>query len=65
MNDQRGEGIVSEKRRREIFLALVEYQDHDLSVRESREMIGNRFDLTAKQVLGIEREGIANHWPPL
>jgi hypothetical protein len=55
----------SETRRKEIFLALVEAQDVGLPVGESRKVIAQRFDLTVRQVQGIEQEGLDREWPPL
>jgi hypothetical protein len=56
---------LSEDRRREIFLALVQTQDSGTPVAESREAVARRFDLTARQVRDIEREGLDGDWPPL
>ena len=56
---------IAEARRREIFLALVEMQDHEPSVRKTRDAIAQRFEVTEPQLLAIEEEGIANNWPPL
>jgi hypothetical protein len=54
-----------EDQRREIFQALVELQDRDVPVAQSRKMIGERFGLTDAEVWQIEREGLDNNWPPL
>jgi hypothetical protein len=64
MNEQKGESL-SEDRRKEIFLALVDAQDHEMSVAESRKLIAQRFALTDAQLLRIEREGMERQWPPL
>jgi hypothetical protein len=56
---------LPEARRKEAFLALVEAQDHDLSVPESRQVVAERFGVDVDQVRRIEREGIENGWPPL
>ena len=56
---------LSEARRKEIFLALVEAQDHDLGVAQSRTLIAERFALSESQVRQIEREGLNSQWPPL
>jgi hypothetical protein len=53
------------ERRKEIFLALVEAQDQQMAVAESREVVAERFGVSAEQVRQIEREGLDNHWPPL
>jgi hypothetical protein len=52
-------------RRRTIFLALVEAQDGGLSVLASRAEVAARFSVTDDQMKEIEREGLANQWPPL
>ena len=41
----------------EVFRALVEAQDGELSVAQSRQMVSRRFDLSEKEVRTIEREG--------
>jgi hypothetical protein len=56
---------LPEARRMEIFLALVEAQDGELSVAQSREMVSKRFDLSESEVRMIEREGLDRQWPPL
>ena len=56
---------LPEDRRKEIFLALVDAQDHDLTVAQSREVVAQRFGVSENQVRQIEREGLDNLWPPL
>jgi len=56
---------LSEARRKEIFVALVEAQDHAMTVPESRRAVAEWFGLDERQVLRIEREGLDHHWPPL
>jgi hypothetical protein len=56
---------LSEPHRKEIFLALVEAQDQNMPVAESRKVTAERFGITQSQVLLIERQGIDNGWPPL
>ena len=56
---------LPEPRRKEIFLALVEAQDHGMSPAESREAVAERFGVSQGQVRQIEREGLDNEWPPL
>lgn len=60
-----GSQNFSEDQRKEIFLALVDFQDHELDVAQSRTLIGRRFGVTESQVRQIEREGIDRQWPPL
>ena len=55
---------LPEDRRREIFLALVEAQDHEMTVSQSREAVAARFGVSEAQVRKIEREGLDNNWPP-
>ena len=59
------EAHVSEERRREIFMALVEAQDQEMPVAQSREAIAERFGISAETLQQIEREGLDNDWPPL
>jgi hypothetical protein len=56
---------LTEPRRREAFLALIDLQDHDVPVAESRTLIAERFGIRVTDVLSIEREGLDNDWPPL
>jgi hypothetical protein len=60
-----GDSNLPEDRRREIFLALVDAQDHELSVDQSRKVITERFGISESQLRQIEREGIDQQWPPL
>ncbi len=56
---------LSEPRRKEIFQALVEAQDSEMGVAQSRKLIAERFGVNESQVREIEREGIDQQWPPL
>jgi hypothetical protein len=56
---------LPEERRRFIFAALVAAQDEGQGVATSRESVAERYELSAEQVLAIEREGLQNQWPPL
>jgi hypothetical protein len=60
-----GEASLSEDRRKEIFLALVDAQDHEMGVADSRRLVAQRFGLSEGQVRDIEREGLDRQWPPL
>jgi DNA-directed RNA polymerase sigma subunit (sigma70/sigma32) len=60
-----GEEPLSEDRRKEIFLALVDAQDHEMGVAQSRHVIAERFGVSEQQVRQIEREGLDQQWPPL
>jgi site-specific DNA recombinase len=53
------------KERKEVFLALVDAQDHDMGVVQSRQHVAARFRVSEQQVRHIEREGLDNGWPPL
>ena len=54
----KSEENLSEPLRKEIFLALVEAQDHhpDLSVKDSWKMITDKFGITVNQLRTIERD---------
>ena len=56
---------LSEQRRKEIFRALVGLQDRGLDLAQSRRAVVEQFGVTESQVRHIEREGVANDWPPL
>jgi hypothetical protein len=51
--------------RQAIFRALVDAQDGGLSVAASRAAIARQFSLSEQDVKEIEKEGLANQWPPL
>src|SRR5437868_723017 len=65
MTEDRTAEDLTEDRRKEIFLALVEAQDKAMSVAQSRQLIAERFGVSDAQVKDIEREGLDNQWPPL
>ena len=56
---------LPEDRRKEIFRALVEAQDQEMSVPQSRKLVAQRFGVTEAEVRQIEREGMDGLWPPL
>lgn len=56
---------ISLEQRQMIFKTLVEVQDGGMSATESRSAIAKQFSVTEQQVKEIEREGLANQWPPL
>jgi hypothetical protein len=56
---------LPETRRKELFLALVDAQDQEISPAESRKLVATRFGVSEGQVRKIEREGLDNGWPPL
>jgi hypothetical protein len=56
---------LSETIRKEIFQALVETQDQAVPVPQSRRLVAERFRVAVRCVLEIERQGLANQWPPL
>ncbi len=65
MTSGQGNEPLSEDRRKEIFLALVDAQDHEMDVAQSRRLVGRRFGISESQVRQIEREGLDRQWPPL
>jgi DNA-directed RNA polymerase sigma subunit (sigma70/sigma32) len=56
---------LADARRKEIFMALVDAQDHEMTVAQSRQFIARHFGVTEDQVRQIEREGLDGLWPPL
>lgn len=56
---------LPESVKKEIFLALVEAQDHEMSVTQSRKLIAEKFGVSDTQLRQIEREGLDKEWPPL
>ncbi len=51
--------------RMEVFQALVEAQDRNMTVTQSRKTVAERFGISEEQVRRIEREGLDGNWPPL
>lgn len=56
---------MPEERRKEVFAAIVEAQDQDMDVSQSRRLVARRFGINEYQVQLIEREGLDAEWPPL
>ncbi len=56
---------LSESQRKAIFLDLVNAQDQNIAVAQSRKLMVERFNVTESEVRQIEREGMENQWPPL
>jgi hypothetical protein len=54
-----------EAMRKEIFQALVDAQDQEMSVPQSRRWIAERYSVSEDQVRQIESEGLDAQWPPL
>ena len=65
MPQQAIDKAVPESQRKEIFLAIVDAQDRDLTVAQSRVLVSEKFGINENQVRDIEREGLDNGWPPL
>ncbi len=64
MSEQQ-DGDLSLEQRQTIFRAVVEAQDAGKTVTSSRADVAHDFSVTEEQVKEIEREGLANQWPPL
>jgi hypothetical protein len=56
---------LPEDRRKEVFRSLVEAQDQEMTVPQSRQLVAQRFGLSEEEVRSIEREGLDGLWPPL
>ena len=65
MTPDTNSGVLAEDRRKEIFLAIVEAQDRQMDVAQSRKMATEKFGVSESLVRQIEREGMDNQWPPL
>jgi hypothetical protein len=59
------EEMPPEPQRKEIFQALVDAQDHEMTVAQSRKLIAEQFGISQNQLKDIEREGLEQQWPPL
>ena len=65
MTQDQGPEQLAEGKRKEVFLALVDAQDHEMDVAQSRKLVVQRFGISESQVRQIEREGLDRQWPPL
>jgi hypothetical protein len=65
MPQQNANNTLPIERRMQVFAALVEAQDGNMSVAASRKATAERFGLTEQQVRWIEAEGLERQWPPL
>jgi hypothetical protein len=59
------EKLLPEPRRKEIFPAMVDAQDHGVPPDESRKVVAERFGVSEGQLREVEQEGLDNEWPPL
>jgi DNA-directed RNA polymerase specialized sigma subunit len=59
------ENLLLEPQRKEIFIDLVEAQDREMTVAQSRKEVAERFGVSESHVRTIEREGLDKRWPPL
>ena len=65
MTQDTGDHQIAEDRRKEIFLAIVNAQDQEMDVAQSRKLMAQHFGVRESQVRQIEREGLERQWPPL
>ncbi len=67
MAQRKTEESLTEPRRKEIFQALVEFQDQqsEINVSQSRKLIAEKFGISENQIKQIERDGLDQQWPPL
>lgn len=65
MTEHRPADQLPEDRRKEVFRSLVEAQDQEMTVQQSRQLVAQRFGLSEAEVRQIEREGLDGLWPPL
>lgn len=56
---------LSEDQKKEVFRELVEAQDGGVPVPQSRKQMAEKFSVTEDDVRAIEKNGIAQNWPPL
>jgi len=56
---------LTEERRKEIFQALVEAQDNEMTVAQSKKAVAGQFEISDRQLRQIEQEGLDKEWPPL
>jgi hypothetical protein len=56
---------LREEKRKEVFAALVNLQDQNWSIEQSRKSVADLFSIDTEDVRIIEREGLTKLWPPL
>jgi len=56
---------LSEEQRKQVFFALVDAQDHEMDVAQSRLHVAARYGVSQSQIREIERVGLDYRWPPL
>jgi hypothetical protein len=56
---------LSQAERMELFRALVEAQDGNMTVAQSRQAVAARFGVSEQLVREVEQEGLDGCWPPL
>jgi hypothetical protein len=56
-------GPLTEAKRKEIFLALLQAARQDDV--NGREAVARRFGVSEEQLTSIERDGVLRCWPPL
>jgi hypothetical protein len=61
----KAERRLTEVLRKLLFRALVDAQDRQLTVPQSRREVAERFGVSEDQVRAIEQEGLDRAWPPL
>jgi hypothetical protein len=59
------EKSLSLERKKEIFAALVEAQDGNMTVAQSRQAMAKKFGISESEIKRIEQEGLDGQWPPL
>ena len=55
---------LMEDSRKQLFEKLVAAQDQGMPVTQSRTQLAEEYGVPVEDVRLIEREGIANKWPP-
>jgi hypothetical protein len=65
LQQERAADVQETGRKMQAFRLLVVAQDLDMTVDESRTMVGELFGLTDAEVCQVEQEGISRGWPPL
>jgi hypothetical protein len=62
---KKADKLTTLERRMEIFQAVVEAQDQDLTAVEARQRVAKQFGVSETHVKQIEEEGLQGEWPPL
>ena len=63
LSEYQADKPLSPARRMEVFLAVVNSPDRQMTMTQSRTEVAERFGISERQVRWIEQEGLECEWP--